>query len=71
MSTFVHVKLDTSNKKKMHRTEAEEILIKEIVWLDPKDALKRLKVYTSKVDEIVQRRDEAALIYYLRSKNFL
>ena len=71
LSTFVHVKLDTSNKKKMHRTEAEEILIKEIVWLDPKDALKRLKVYTSKVDEIVQRRDEAALIYYLRSKGLL
>ena len=72
LSTFLHVLLDTSEKKEMHRTEEEQILISEIVWLKPEDALYRLEhVYTSKVDLIVQRRDAAALRYYLESKNLI
>lgn len=65
-STFAHVKLDTSNKEKTNRTEAEEILINEILWFDPLDALDYLEHhYTSNVDLIVQRRDAMALRYYL------
>ena len=66
-STFAHVKLDTSNKEKTNRTEAEEILINEILWFDPLDALDHLEHhYTSNVDLIVQRRDAMALRYYLK-----
>ena len=46
----------------------EEILIREIVWLDPTEALKKLKNdHHSKVDLIVQRRDAMALEYYLKN----
>ena len=72
LSTFVYVKLDTSVCRQVHRTEAEEILIREILWLDPLEALHRLEEdYHSDVDRIVQRRDAAALRYYLDIKNML
>ena len=72
LSHFAHVLLDTSEKMPLHRTEAEEILIKEIVWLKPLDALERLKhQYYSSVDLIVQRRDAAALEYFLKQKNMI
>ena len=72
LSSFLHVIVDTGTKKQMHRTEAEEILIKEVVWLDPLEALQRLESKQgSKVDKIVQRRDAAALRYYLKSKHLL
>ena len=68
LSSFAHVKLDTSERYGTERTEAEEILIKEIVWLDPLEALDRLEHhYSSKVDLIVQRRDACALRYYLEN----
>ena len=69
LSCFAHVKLDTSKKLPTQRTEAEEILIKEIVWLEPQEALRRLEFDVhSNVDRIVQRRDLAALRYYLENK---
>ncbi len=72
LSHFAHVLLDTSEKRPLHRTEAEEILIKEIVWLDPLVALDRLRhSYSSNVDLIVQRRDAVALEYYLREKKMI
>ena len=72
LSTFLHVHVDTSKKEELHRTEAEQILIKEILWLDPLKALDRLEnQFSSKVDLIVQRRDAAALRYYLESKKTL
>ena len=71
LSSFMHVKLDTSLRHQTHRTEAEEILISEIVWLDPQSAIERLKKTSSKVDLIVQRRDLLALEYYLKSKNLI
>lgn len=72
LSHFAHVLLDTGMKKPLHRTEAEEILIREIVWLKPLDALRRLKhQHTSNVDLIVQRRDAAALEFYLKQKKMI
>ena len=72
LSHFAHVLLDTSEKTPLHRTEAEEILISEIVWLKPLDALERLKnQHSSDVDLIVQRRDAAALEFYLKQKQMI
>ena len=67
LSTFFYCKIDSSDTGDFKRTEAEEILIKEIVWLKPLEALKRLKISKSNVDLIVQRRDLLALEYYLSS----
>ncbi|MCR4854875.1 MAG: NUDIX hydrolase [Erysipelotrichaceae bacterium] len=67
-SSFAHVLLDTSQSFLPERTEEEKILIKEILWLDPEEALYRLEhQFTSKVDLIVQRRDAAVLRYYLEN----
>ena len=72
LSHFAYVLLDTSEEKPLHRTEAEEILISEIVWLKPLDALDRLKHhFSSNVDLIVQRRDAAALEFYLKQKQMI
>lgn len=72
LSSFVHVLVDTKHLSKTHRTEEEEILIKEIVWLDPKQALEKLEHDVhSNVDKIVQRRDAIALRYYLQSKGLI
>ncbi|MBQ6334365.1 MAG: NUDIX hydrolase [Erysipelotrichaceae bacterium] len=69
LSAFVHVLIDTSSVHEMERTMEEQILIKEILWLDPEEALYRLEnVNKNKVDLIVQRRDAAALRYYLQMK---
>ena len=69
LSTFFHCKVDNNNLSKVHRTYEEEVLIKEILWLDPDEALDRLKNSPkSNVDKIVQRRDFAALEYYLNHK---
>ena len=68
-SSFAHVYVDTKENFALERTEAEQILIKEIVWLPPEEALYRLEhIYSSKVDLIVQRRDAAALRYYLEHR---
>ena len=68
LSSFAHVKLDTSARQETARTFEEEILIREIVWLDPIEAVKKLKDdHHSKVDLIVQRRDAMALEYYLKN----
>ena len=72
LSSFLHVKLDTSKRNTMHRTQEEQILINEIVWLDPLEALDRLEHDVhSNVDRIVQRRDAAALRYYLSNKGII
>ena len=68
-STFFYCKVDTKHLSETTRTEEEKILIKEIVWLKPDDALRRLRDQTgSNVDRIVQRRDAAAMEYYLNKK---
>lgn len=67
-STFFHCLVDTREKEEMHRTSEEEILISEIVWLDPLEALYRLEnIAEHDVDKLVQRRDAAALRYYLEN----
>lgn len=67
-STFFLVDLDTTRCFETHKTEEEEILIKEIVWLDPLEALERLEREDgSRCDRIVQRRDAFALRYYLEN----
>ena len=69
LSTFFYCLVDSSNITATHRTEEETILIKEIVWLKPEQALDRLKNNSkSNVDKIVQRRDFIALKYYLDNR---
>ncbi len=69
LSTFFHCLVNDLDEKGLHRTQEEQILIKEMVWLKPEDALERLRnSWTSKVDLIVQRRDAAALTYYLDNR---
>lgn len=66
-SSFFHCKID-SHFEETNRTEEEKILIREIVWLDPLEALDWLENrHFSKVDVIVQRRDALALRYYLQN----
>ena len=65
-STFFFCKVDTSKHSQTHRTEEEEILISEIVWLEPDEALEWLENrHEHKVDRLVQQRDALALRYYL------
>ena len=69
LSTFFHCEVDDSVHTDLKRTEAEQILIKEIVWLKPEEALDWLENRAkSNVDKIVQRRDLMALRYYLNNK---
>lgn len=69
LSTFFHCKVNTNNISNIHRTYEEEILIKEILWLDPYEALDILKNSPkSNVDKIVHRREIAAIEYYLNNK---
>ena len=68
-SSFAHAYVDTKENFALERTEAEQILIQEIVWLPPEEALYRVEhIYSSRVDLIVQRRDAAALRYYLEHR---
>jgi adenylate cyclase len=54
------------DSKETHRTESEQELISEIVWLYPDEALDWLDNRAEhKVDKLVQRRDAMALRYYL------
>ena len=66
VSSFFHCKVDSSALQETHRTEEEQILIKEIVWLTAEEALNWLENRAEhKVDKLVQRRDAMALRYYL------
>ena len=68
-STFFHCTVNSANRQPSHRTEEEQILIKEIVWLTPEEALDWLENRAeSNCDKIVQRRDALALRYYLDNK---
>ncbi|MBQ3376602.1 MAG: NUDIX domain-containing protein [Erysipelotrichaceae bacterium] len=65
-SSFFHCKVNTMDSKETHRTEEEQELISEIVWLYPDEALDWLDNRAEhKVDKLVQRRDAMALRYYL------
>ena len=71
LSTFFHAYVD-EREASTHRTEEEQILIKEIVCLDPLAALDRLEHQAvHDVDKLVQRRDALALRYYLKYKGLL
>ena len=66
-STFFYCRVNTSSFSRTSRTEEEEILISEIVWLDLKQALDWLENrHENKVDRLVQQRDLMALKYYLK-----
>ena len=66
VSSFFHCLVDSSVLQETHRTEEEQILIKEIVWLTPEEAMDWLENRAEhKVDKLVQRRDAMALRYYL------
>ena len=67
-STFFHCLLDTADTVKTKRTEEEEILISEILWYDPLEALDILEHHgINRCDRLVQKRDAAALRYYLEN----
>ncbi len=67
VSSFFHCTVDTT-RHQTHRTEEEQILIKEIVWLTAEEALDWLDNRCEhKVDKLVQRRDAMALRYYLNN----
>lgn len=69
-STFFYCKVEMSSYTKMNRTQEEEILISEVVWLDTDEALDWLKNrHDNKVDRLVQQRDLMALEYYLEQCN--
>ena len=71
LSTFFHAYLD-EEQEQLKRTEEEQILIKEVVCLDPLEALDRLEHQAvHKVDKLVQRRDALALRYYLELKGII
>ena len=66
VSSFFHCLVDSSVLQETHRTKEEQILIKEIVWLTPEEAMDWLENRAEhKVDKLVQRRDAMALRYYL------
>jgi len=65
-SVFFVCRVDTREEVHTNRTEAEQILVKEVVWLDLDEAIDRLENHChSDVDLIVQRRDAMALHYYI------
>ena len=65
-SSFFHCLVDSSATEHTNRTEEEKILIKEIVWLTPEEAMDWLENRAEhKVDKLVQRRDAMAMRYYL------
>lgn len=65
-SHFFFVWLNTEDVKPLERTEEENRLISNVVWLEPQQALKELENSPeSNVDIIVQRRDALALKYLL------
>ena len=69
-SIFFHCKVDTAKQEKTDRTEAEQILFKEVLWMDPQEALDRLENdVRCDVGKLVQRRDALALRYYLEHKD--
>ena len=69
-STFFYCKVNTSSYTQMHRTQEEQILISEVLWLDPNKALDWLtNRHENKVDRLVQQRDLMALKYYLELCN--
>ena len=67
-STFFYVQLDTQNRKPLQRTEEEKLLISEVVALKEDEALKWLAGGKSPVDKLVQRRDLAALKYFIENR---
>lgn len=66
-STFFYCTVDTSSYTGTNRTEEEEILISEIVWLSVDEALGWLRNrHENKVDRLVEQRDLMALEYFLK-----
>lgn len=66
-STFFYCTVDTSSYSGTNRTEEEEILISEIVWLSVDEALGWLRNrHENKVDRLVEKRDLMALEYFLK-----
>ena len=66
LSTFFLVIVDDENIADIHRTEEEEILIKDLLWLSEEEVLEWLiNKNENPCDILVQRRDLAAFRYYL------
>ena len=68
-SIFFHCRVDTSIQEATNRTEEEKLLFKEVLWLDPEEALDRLENdVRCDIGRLVQQRDALALRYYLEHK---
>lgn len=67
-STFFHCYIDEDITLESNRTDEEQSLIKEVLWLDPLEALDWLeKKSINKCDKLVHARDKLALRYYLQN----
>ena len=67
VSSFFHCHVN-SQPQNMNRTEEERILISEVLWFEPQEALDYLEHKgDNKVDRLVMRRDAMALRYYLEN----
>ena len=67
-STFFHCYIDEDIKLESNRTDEEQSLIKEVLWLDPLEALDWLENKSmNKCDKLVHARDKLALRYYLQN----
>lgn len=52
----------------LNRTEEEKILIENVLWLTPEEALKQLSVAYSPIDAFVHRRDLTAFLTLLETE---
>ncbi|MBQ1534683.1 MAG: hypothetical protein IIZ64_07725, partial [Erysipelotrichaceae bacterium] len=68
-SIFFHCRVDTTEPEETDRTEEEQILFKEVLWMEPEEALNRLENdVRCDIGKLVQQRDALALRYYLEHK---
>lgn len=67
-STFFHCRIDSTKKSVSHQTEAEQILIKELLFLKPLEALDWLENRSiNPCDKLVHQRDATVFRYYLEN----
>jgi 8-oxo-dGTP pyrophosphatase MutT (NUDIX family) len=68
-SIFFHCRVHTTKPEETDRTEEEQILFKEVLWMEPEEALDRLENdVRCDIGKLVQQRDALALRYYLEYK---
>lgn len=67
-SVFFEAEVDVQLSEN-NRTEEEKILIDQVVWLQPDEAIRQFRTAESKIDAWVHRRDLRAFIYLLENQD--